>query len=274
MLLELYKYFHSYFVNDERIFFAIMLSISHSLPTILHELFLLFLSKFGLLKRCIIQHNKSVDNVLIKKCLINFFINHFFMMPLLLGLIAYPIWISLMPVDSLPITSLDNIPDIKTIIKHLFICIIIEDFLFYWSHRILHHPLLYKRFHKKHHEFKVLTGYSIAAEYTHPVESILGNIIPVLVGPILTTCHFYTLWLWIIIRMLKTCDAHSGYYFKISPFNLCFPLNPSTRHDFHHETGLGSFGSFLLIWDIICGTDIDFKRAQHDRNKIENIKIE
>ena len=29
-----------------------------------------------------------------------------------------------------------------------------EDFFFYWGHRLMHLPYLYKRIHKQHHEFK------------------------------------------------------------------------------------------------------------------------
>lgn len=30
---------------------------------------------------------------------------------------------------------------------------IIEDFYFYWVHRLLHHPALYKHIHKVHHDY-------------------------------------------------------------------------------------------------------------------------
>jgi len=45
----------------------------------------------------------------------------------------------------------------------------VDDFLFYWSHRILHEGprWLYAAVHKQHHEFK--QPISIATEYAHPV---------------------------------------------------------------------------------------------------------
>jgi hypothetical protein len=30
----------------------------------------------------------------------------------------------------------------------------IDDCLFYWSHRLMHHRLLYKHIHKQHHQFR------------------------------------------------------------------------------------------------------------------------
>ena len=32
---------------------------------------------------------------------------------------------------------------------------LLEDTLFYWTHRLFHHPWLYATFHKTHHRFKV-----------------------------------------------------------------------------------------------------------------------
>lgn len=50
---------------------------------------------------------------------------------------------------------------------------VINDALFYWAHRLLHHPKLYGRIHKQHHEFKQSIG--IAAEYAHPGKlAVLG----------------------------------------------------------------------------------------------------
>ncbi|RRT34552.1 hypothetical protein B296_00058545, partial [Ensete ventricosum] len=39
------------------------------------------------------------------------------------------------------------------------------------------------------------------------------------VGPALTGPHLLTLWLWVILRVLETVDAHSGYEFPWSPSN-------------------------------------------------------
>lgn len=48
------------------------------------------------------------------------------------------------------------------------VCMQVDDFFFYWSHRALHHRLLYRRIHKKHHDFK--HSITISAEWCHPLE--------------------------------------------------------------------------------------------------------
>ena len=49
--------------------------------------------------------------------------------------------------------------------------------IFYWGHRLFHTPLLYKRFHKRHHEYK--TTVAISATYNHPVDLIATNLAPI-----------------------------------------------------------------------------------------------
>ena len=72
---------------------------------------------------------------------------------------------------------MDNeLPSIITIIWQLLICVQVDDFLFYWIHRLFHHKYLYKYFHKKHHEYKYPVA--IAVEWVHPVEEIFANTIP------------------------------------------------------------------------------------------------
>lgn len=253
MLDDLYKSLYDLYGSDERLLFAVTVAVAHTVPVALHEAFVQYISHNRLFTECLIQPSKKLDPLLEWKCWRQAILNHFIVMPFVLYLL-YPFFehtVNMKP---------ENFPSALEILYHLIVCMLVEDFMFYWSHRALHIPFLYKRFHKQHHEFTVLTGYSIAAEYTHPVESLVGNIVPVIAGPLLTRCHMSTFALWIVVRMLKTCDAHCGYRFKWSPFGLCFPFNPAERHDFHHETGKGSFGSFFLVWDTWCGTDADFKK--------------
>ena len=42
-------------------------------------------------------------------------------------------------------------PELHVVLAQLAACIIIEDAAFYWVHRLLHHPKLYRHCHKVHH---------------------------------------------------------------------------------------------------------------------------
>jgi sterol desaturase/sphingolipid hydroxylase (fatty acid hydroxylase superfamily) len=131
---------------------------------------------------------------------------------------------------------------------------IMEDFLFYWSHRFLHLDFIYPYIHKKHHEFK--DTISIASEYAHPIEAIIANIIPTSLGFKLLgdKCHLFTIVMWLALRITETIDGHSGYEFSWSPFRLLPFSGSSDSHSYHHSHNIGNYSSFFTFWDTICGT--------------------
>jgi methylsterol monooxygenase len=119
---------------------------------------------------------------------------------------------------------------------------------FYYSHRLLHHPRIYKYIHKKHHEFIAPIG--VSAVYAHPVEHFLSNIFPVLLGPLLVRSHIVTIWFWTSLAIVNTINAHCGY---------AFPFMPSPLfHDYHHLKFTNNFG-VLGVLDSWHGTDTNFK---------------
>uniref|UniRef100_A0A1I8J2R8 Fatty acid hydroxylase domain-containing protein n=1 Tax=Macrostomum lignano TaxID=282301 RepID=A0A1I8J2R8_9PLAT len=66
----------------------------------------------------------------------------------------------------------------------------VDKILFYYCHRWLHSPSLYKRVHKLHHEWQAPVA--AVAMYAHPVEFLLSNLLPVMAGPLLLNCCLAT----------------------------------------------------------------------------------
>jgi sterol desaturase/sphingolipid hydroxylase (fatty acid hydroxylase superfamily) len=121
----------------------------------------------------------------------------------------------------------------------LVACLVTVEMWFFWSHRLLHHPFLYRRVHKIHHRFKAPCA--MAAVYAHPLEFIFGNVAGVVMGPVLTNSHPYTAYFWFALALFVTCKDHSGFRFF-----------DSHHHDAHHEFYNYNYGNPLL--DQICGT--------------------
>lgn len=71
-----------------------------------------------------------------------------------------------------------------------------------------------------HHEF--YNAVSFASVYAHPLEFVLGNLIPTSLGYQLLgiKMHYSTYLIWIIIRVVETTEGHCGYEFPWSPFRL------------------------------------------------------
>ena len=87
--------------------------------------------------------------------------------------------------------SLDDFPSNFTLLWHVIFCALIEDALFYWSHRIFHLKSVYPLIHKMHHKWHM--PIALSAEYAHPVEFYFGNTLPFALGPGLLKCHMFTL---------------------------------------------------------------------------------
>jgi len=125
---------------------------------------------------------------------------------------------------------------------------------------LLHTPTLYRLVHKKHHEFNM--SISVASEYAHPVEFLIGNLFPLGAGPFVlgqANVHFVTWFLWLSFRSIHTAEGHSGYEIPFSPFRF-LPFGVSAKfHDDHHLKNLGNFGSMLVVWDSLCGTNQELK---------------
>jgi sterol desaturase/sphingolipid hydroxylase (fatty acid hydroxylase superfamily) len=170
----------------------------------------------------------------------------------------------------------EKLPDSWTLMLSIGFMMLCEDFAFHFSHRFLHWRVIYPYLHKVHHTHKTTIG--LAAEYTHPIDYLIGSIIPGALGTLILGkhCHFFTTLIWGFVRLGETLDGHSGYEFSWSPYRL-IPFSTSARyHDFHHSHNIGNFSSFFSFWDTIEGTNKVYyqfyermreARERHDKKK-------
>mmetsp|Transcript_36660 Transcript_36660/g.32854 ORF Transcript_36660/g.32854 Transcript_36660/m.32854 type:complete len:218 (-) Transcript_36660:39-692(-) len=172
-------------------------------------------------------------------------------------------------------TDFESFPGYLEIIGQIVFCMLMEDFTFYWIHRFLHYPPMYKRIHKIHHEY--YDTVSISSEHAHPLEFVFGNLLPSVMGFKLLggKMHICTMFMFSTIRSLETIDGHCGYEFSWSPFRL-LPLSGSSRyHNFHHHANIGNYSSFFTYWDTICGTNkVYFKHISKEDRKLQTKELE
>jgi len=154
------------------------------------------------------------------------------------------------------VTAYDQIPSWWTIAWQMVVFLMVEDFYFYWIHRLLHYGPFYKHIHKIHHHHAAPFG--IAAEYAHPIETAFLGLGTAL-GPLLFATHLFTVWAWLFVRVFQTVEVHSGYNFPWS-LNNWIPLwGGAEFHDFHHMAFTGNYSSTFTVWDRVFGTDAAYK---------------
>ena len=134
-------------------------------------------------------------------------------------------------------------------IVSIALMILLHDAYFYWTHRLIHHPVLFRIVHGTHHKFKTPTPW--AAFAFHPFEAILSmGIIPLII--FIVPFHQLALICFISFMVLHNVIIHLG--FNTDRFRLSKGQNSSTEHDYHHLKGHGNYGLYFTFWDKLMGT--------------------
>lgn len=188
--------------------------------------------------------NEPVDMVKLRQSIRTVLFNQYFIsMPMLL--LLYPV------LRHRADPCRRQLPTFQWFLLELVVFTLLEEALFYYSHRLLHHPALYKKIHKKHHEWTAPIG--VVALYAHPIEHVASNMLPAVVGPLLLGSHLSSITIWFSLALIITTISHCGYH---------LPLLPSPEfHDYHHLKFNQCYG-VLGALDHLHGTDTLFKQSK------------
>ncbi|MEX1224885.1 MAG: sterol desaturase family protein, partial [Pirellulales bacterium] len=134
------------------------------------------------------------------------------------------------------------------------LCLVIHDMYFYWTHRFMHLPRVFKYFHLGHHKSISPTPWAIYA--FQPAEAFLqfSSIFLIIV---FVPLHLLVLALFLWYDTLVNVAGHTGYemvpkWASRSWFYKGF--NTVTHHDTHHTNMKVNLGAFFNVWDRLMGT--------------------
>jgi sterol desaturase/sphingolipid hydroxylase (fatty acid hydroxylase superfamily) len=133
--------------------------------------------------------------------------------------------------------------------------LVAHDTWFYWTHRLLHRPALFRAAHAVHHASRPPTAW--AAMSFHPWEALTGAVvIPALLFVI--PIHVAALGLVLTIMTVMGVTNHMGW--EMFPRWLVHGpagrwLITASHHQRHHEYYRCNFGLYFRFWDKVCGMD-------------------
>jgi sterol desaturase/sphingolipid hydroxylase (fatty acid hydroxylase superfamily) len=137
----------------------------------------------------------------------------------------------------------------------VLVYLLLHDSWFYWTHRWMHRPALFRIAHAVHHASRPPTAW--AAMSFHPWEAITGAIvIPALV--LLIPIHVAALGLVLTIMTVMGVTNHMGW--ELFPRRLVEGkaggwLITASHHQRHHQQYGCNYGLYFRFWDRLCGTD-------------------
>jgi sterol desaturase/sphingolipid hydroxylase (fatty acid hydroxylase superfamily) len=149
-----------------------------------------------------------------------------------------------------------------------FLLFAIEDAVFYWTHRAMHHPKLFSHFHQVHHESHdptPFTSYSF-----HPMEAIVQSLngLPGLLLLVLLPWDPIAIAIYGFGQIAFNMIGHLGYEIYPANWNSLPVLRwktPALHHYLHHQMVGGNYSLYFRWWDKACDTEFADFEARYDR---------
>ena len=141
----------------------------------------------------------------------------------------------------------------------------LHDTWFYFMHRAMHHPWLFKHVHLIHHRSTNPSPWTAYA--FHPLEAILeAAIIPIIAFTL--PVHVSAIIFFFLFQIAYNVYGHLGFEILPKGFHksrLGKWVNTSTAHNLHHHKFNGNYGLYTLFWDRLFGTVREDYDATYER---------
>ena len=123
--------------------------------------------------------------------------------------------------------------------------LLVHDTYFYWMHRGMHHPTLFKYVHLVHHKSTNPSPWTAYA--FHPLEAVLeAMIIPILAFSI--PIHAHAISWFFLFQIIYNVYGHLGFELYPKGFHktrIGKYINTSVAHNLHHDKFHGNYGLYF-----------------------------
>lgn len=137
----------------------------------------------------------------------------------------------------------------------LALMIVAHDAFFYWAHRLMHRPQLFRRFHRRHHKSHNPSPFT-AYSFDLGEAAVMGVFVPLWVIAVPTP--WAVVGLFMLHQIVRNTLGHSGY--ELMPARadgrpMFDWLTTTTHHDLHHAQAGYNYGLYFTFWDRVMRTE-------------------
>jgi sterol desaturase/sphingolipid hydroxylase (fatty acid hydroxylase superfamily) len=137
----------------------------------------------------------------------------------------------------------------------LVLMVVAHDSYFYWAHRLMHHPRLFRVFHRRHHKSMNPSPFT-AYSFDLGEAAIMASFVPLWM--LLVPTQWPVVGLFMLHQIVRNTLGHCGY--ELMPARadgrpLFDFLTTTTHHDLHHAQAGWNYGLYFTWWDRLMGTE-------------------
>lgn len=147
----------------------------------------------------------------------------------------------------------------------MIIFMFLHETYYYWLHRWMHIPAIFKIVHKVHHDSNVASPFT--AFSFHPYEGILQAIfLPIML--LILPMHYIVIIILLIIMTFSSVINHLNIeIYPKNPNNILTKwVIGATHHSLHHKQFKYNFGLYFTFWDKIEKTESPVFSKMIDKN--------
>ncbi len=137
----------------------------------------------------------------------------------------------------------------------LVLMVLAHDAYFYWSHRAMHDPRLFRAVHRRHHRSHNPSPFS-AYSFDLAEAAVMAAFVPIWM--LLVPTSWPVVGLFMLHQVVRNTIGHCGY--ELFPANaeglpLLGFMTTVTHHDLHHAHAGCNYGLYFAWWDRWMGTE-------------------
>jgi sterol desaturase/sphingolipid hydroxylase (fatty acid hydroxylase superfamily) len=130
-----------------------------------------------------------------------------------------------------------------------------HDAYFYWTHRLIHDPRLFRTFHRRHHKSNNPSPFT-AYSFDIGEAVIQASFVPLWM--LVVPTQWWVVGIVMLHQIVRNTLGHSGY--ELFPARrdgrpLLDFLTTTTHHDIHHAQAGYNYGLYFTWWDRLMGTE-------------------